>query len=507
MPSSGNRTGRPTPLSGFAQSRAGRVVTSIWFAPLVLTVAICAYRINSIAMWWDELASVDIASRSLSQILSTLRHVDAVHGVYYLLLHFWMTAFGQSALAIRFPSLLAMAGAAVLTALIAERLFSRLEARIAGPAFALLPAVTRYGTEARSYAMVTFVAALATYLLLRCLERGSWRRWSLYALAIAVLGLLNLVSLSLLLGHLAGLLFLARRSGGYRALSRFAPAALVGILLDFPVIWYGHREVELQLADLPKVTLSSLVTMWPAAACSTAAAIAVFGALVLAWFRRDRGPVGFVVCLAVLPYCMLWAVSLGSVNYFHYARYFVFLMPAWAVALGALGGMLRSVRLAAVGVVALAVAVLPAQVVMHGRFAHFEYNYPVGALVPDDYRAAAAIIAQNHRPGDEGTFGEQINIPEGLAYYLPGSIRLPDMFVAESSVKEDNLSPVYCADSAECAQDAGPRIWVVVLGHFSASDPLAALAPDQAAALREYYRVDETKYVSGLTIALLDRRG
>ena len=61
-----------------------------------------------------------------------------------LLLHVWMAAFGDSADAMRAPSVLAMAGAAACVALIGRRLAGNRAGLLAGLVFALVPSVTRF---------------------------------------------------------------------------------------------------------------------------------------------------------------------------------------------------------------------------------------------------------------------------------------------------------------------------------------------------------------------------
>jgi mannosyltransferase len=60
------------------------------------------------SFWGDEAASVMSAQRSLPSQFAMLQNVDAVHGVYYLLLHFWIEAFGASEISVRFPSAIAV---------------------------------------------------------------------------------------------------------------------------------------------------------------------------------------------------------------------------------------------------------------------------------------------------------------------------------------------------------------------------------------------------------------
>src|SRR5438552_3073839 len=73
------------------------------------------------AMGNDEVVSRWAALLSLRQLAHLLRHVDAVHGLYYLLLHGWM-AVGTSPTVMRIPSVICMAAAAAMIAILGRRL-------------------------------------------------------------------------------------------------------------------------------------------------------------------------------------------------------------------------------------------------------------------------------------------------------------------------------------------------------------------------------------------------
>lgn len=60
------------------------------------------------SLWGDEAASVLSAERSVPSLLTMLQHVDAVHGLYYLALHFWIGVAGTSPFAVRAPSAVAI---------------------------------------------------------------------------------------------------------------------------------------------------------------------------------------------------------------------------------------------------------------------------------------------------------------------------------------------------------------------------------------------------------------
>ncbi|MFE9656032.1 glycosyltransferase family 39 protein [Micromonospora sp. NPDC006431] len=173
--------------------------------------------------WRDELATWSAATRPVGDLIRLAGTIDAATGPYYLAMHGWTTLAGTSPTALRLPSALAMAGASALTARLGERLVTARVGLIAGLLFAALPSTSRYGQEARPYALATFLAVLATLLLVGALRRPTGRRWTWYALAVAALGLTHLIALTLLAAH--GLLVLLAAWRGPAAAGLDAPTS------------------------------------------------------------------------------------------------------------------------------------------------------------------------------------------------------------------------------------------------------------------------------------------
>ncbi|HEV3292526.1 MAG TPA: glycosyltransferase family 39 protein [Streptosporangiaceae bacterium] len=166
------------------------------------------YRLGALSLWRDEAYTLDGAGRPVARILAMLPHTDAVNSPYYVVMHGASAVLGTSATALRLPSLLGMAVAAVVTAVIGRRLAhaARLPAPaltgvLAGLLMVTAPQVTKYAQEARSYGLVTMCATIASYLLLRALADDRWRWWAAYSGAILLAGLLNLLALLLLAAH------------------------------------------------------------------------------------------------------------------------------------------------------------------------------------------------------------------------------------------------------------------------------------------------------------------
>ena len=208
------------PLHGWRRAAA-------WAAPLAAALtglAAGGYRLGQPPLWRDEAATKEIAGRSVPQILATLPHDDAVHGAYYILIHLVSGVLGTSITALRVPSVVAMAIACAFLALVTRDLvlaaggpFADLTGLAAGVIFAMTPATIGYAQEARSYAIVTMLATVATYLLIQAVRRERERRWwAAYGVAIALTGLLNLFGLLLIVAHGLSLLSTARRPGAGR---------------------------------------------------------------------------------------------------------------------------------------------------------------------------------------------------------------------------------------------------------------------------------------------------
>nr|WP_233615251.1 glycosyltransferase family 39 protein [Leucobacter chromiisoli] len=102
--------------------------------------------------------------------------VDAVHGLFYLLLHPIAALAGPDPFALRAPSAAAVALTVAAVYLLARRFGPRLPSCAAALLFLGLARTSWMETEARSFALATLVATVLTLLLVRALrsERRGW---------------------------------------------------------------------------------------------------------------------------------------------------------------------------------------------------------------------------------------------------------------------------------------------------------------------------------------------
>jgi mannosyltransferase len=195
----------------------------------------------------DEVATRWAALLSLHNLAHLLNTVDAVHGLYYLVMHVWV-AVGSSPTVLRIPSVLAMIAAVALTAILGRRLTgSGWVALFSGLVMALTPVITYYAQTARSYAMVVTCVLGATLVLLHALNAEATgaagkvvaRRWVAYGVLITLGGYLNELSLLVLAAHAVTVL-LARY--GSRTVWHWAASGAAGAGLVLPLVVISIRE-------------------------------------------------------------------------------------------------------------------------------------------------------------------------------------------------------------------------------------------------------------------------
>jgi mannosyltransferase len=483
-----------------------------WCWPALLTLALGFYQLGRPELWRDELASWSLGTRPLSSLIATARHTGATQLAYYLLLHVWITAFGDSADAMRSLSVLAMAAAAACVTVVGRRLAGTRAGLCAGLVFALVPSVSRFAQEARFYALEVLVATLATLLLLRALDRPSARRWLAYAACLALLGYIDLVALSVITGHAAGVALRWYQDRDNRQLW-FAGAAAAGLAACLPLVVLGSAQAadQVKWISRPGLDLAVFSFFGRNLFYSTSVAAALIVLAVLAWAVAWR-QAALMTAVAVLPVAAVWLASQGEYSYF-FPRYLLLTVAAWAILAGiALSRLDLKVAVAVLAVIAIFGA--GDQQVIRAPGAHDWTTYPVGSGSSyQGYAQAAQIVARQARPGDGIVYQSQagaerwLMIGYGLEYYLardlrPGTPVPRQLFIAETGAQAASLYPLPCEQPAACL-GAEPRIWIVASG--SPRSPYDALTKPQAALLRPHYRLTLVSHAPSLTVFLLVR--
>jgi mannosyltransferase len=499
-----------TPFDGLA-AQAMRVP---WLWPALLTLLVSLYQLGRPELWRDELSSWAYASDPVSQLIKTAAATNAAEASYYLLLHYWIAAFGDSVDAMRLPSVLAMTGAAACVTLVGRRLVDARAGLLAGLAFALVPSVSRFAQEVRFYALDVLLATLALLLLLRALDAPSVRRWAAYGACIAVLGYIDIIALAIVTGHAVGVALRWWRDRDVRLLG-FVPAAAAGIAACLPVVvaGWGQSETDIGWIVRPGLDLHAFADLARNLFFSTSVAAALIVLALLAW-TVDWQVAAFVTALAVVPVATIWVISQGPHSYF-LARYVLPTVVAWALLAGIALSRL-DLRLAAAAVLLIGILGAGDQQVIRGPGAHNWASYPVGkaAFYYLDYAGAASIIASHARAGDgivypEGGGGGWLLIAPGVQYYLnqdmPRGVPVPrELLAAQTSPESSQIFLAGCPAPAACLGHES-RIWVVVSGDDAS--PYDVMPSDQAAVLLQNYEPLPafSQSVRGMTVFLLVR--
>jgi mannosyltransferase len=461
------------------------VVHAAWVLPALAMFTVGAIGLNAMGLWSDELASWGMTTVSWSEVWRQLGGTDATIGAYYVVLRLWTGVFGDSDVALRMPSLLAMAGAAAVIGRIGTRLVSPRVGLVAGLSLAVLPMSTRYAQEARPYALAVLLAAVATLMFVRLLDRLTFQVGAAYALSVVALGLIHLVGLLLVVAH--GVALVTRP----KLLWRWTPTVFAAGLVLLPMLLIGRRQSG-QVSWVPLSNLDSLrgtSEMFFGALGVTGAILA----LALAAVGRDR-PAVVAASVAFVPVGLLFVV--GFVAHIYQDRYLLFTFVGWTLLVGLTLGR-RGWTASAVTLVAVAALGLPGQVSIRTPAARLQ-----------DTRAAAALIADQYREGDGIVYGLADHGPgvlnrDILAHYVPPERRPTDLLVDRPMRTDGWMVASECTDLAACLGQTA-RLWVLRLGDYG--DPLDGLDGQKPDVLRAGYTVANTWHTAGLTVALLTRK-
>ena len=293
--------------------------------PLVLTVLGLIELLQDPALWYDEAYSRLAATVPLSTLLSGVWHRVGVIGYlmdvppsfnapYYVLLHLWVSAAGDSAFALRLPTLLCAAAATGVVAEFVRRLAGTGPGLLAGLLCACGPLYLDQAVQARGYGPALLATCLcALWLQVWDVDR---RRPARVLAAAGVAALLHWFAIPVLVGFGVGVVVRHGRSGLPVA------AGLLGSTLPALslVIWSFAGGSLGAPAPVPVgITLPvDAVRDWSGGLVPLAVGLALALALAL----RQRPGRQVALLWFALPVAMVTAVELVRPTY--YPRYLLF---------------------------------------------------------------------------------------------------------------------------------------------------------------------------------------
>jgi mannosyltransferase len=352
------------------------------------------------SLWFDEGATISAsASRTLPELWRLLGHIDAVHGVYYLLMHGWFMIFPPTEFWSRVPSSLAVGAAAAGVTVFTKQFSPRATAVCAGVVFAILPRITWAGIEARSYAFAAAAAVWLTVLFVAAVRRNKPRLWLCYALALMLSILLSLNLVLLVPVYAAMLPLLARERSPviwWAVTSAVACASMTPFIMFahgqafqvnwiFPVSWHYAFDIILRQYFDHSVPFAVLTAVLVVAA-------------IVARLTGVPAPAGdmrrlLIICTAwiVIP-TGLTVIYSAIIEPIYFPRYLILTAPAIAVVIAVCIVTIARKPWPIAGVVLLfAVAALPNYL--------FTQRWPY-AKEGWDYSQVADLISSHAAPGD-----------------------------------------------------------------------------------------------------------
>ena len=308
----------------------------------VLAAAVSLAGAGRPSFWYDEAATISASySRSLAQLWQMMGTVDAVHGLYYLLMHGWFSIFPPTEFFSRVPSALAVGGAAAGLVVLGKQFSSRTVALSAGVICAILPRATWAGIEARPYALTMMIAAWSTVLLVHAVRRDSEWVWLLYGVAMVTSILLDVYLALMFVAHAVFLcVYRPRRNVVVRfaitavcACVAVAPFVRLAVGQAHQIVWIspvGRRTVE-DVAVQQYFERSPLFLIVSACVVVTAVILWRFTSTQLA--EPDRQLLMLAIAWLIVPTALILGYS-AVVHPIYTPRYLCFTAPAMALVLG-----------------------------------------------------------------------------------------------------------------------------------------------------------------------------
>ena len=491
-----------------------------WVAivPALITLGVTLYRIGVPSFTRDEGATLLAVHRSFPQMIRMLGKVDVVHTEYYALTWAVTRVAGSTELAARAPSAMAMAIAAGGVTLLGQRLVSGRAGLAAGLLMAAFPSVSFYAEDAREYAIVTALATVASYLLVRALQAGTPAKagsnapgtagagqppgprprdegtgpqasggfqggrppgpagWLAgYAAALALLGLGNILSLLIIAPHAVTVAVWRwrYRGPGQPFVLRWLVSVAMALIVVSPVALIASGQAhQVQWIKPPGlvaiIAMAGLVGPPQVFFIVVAVMAAALAAGLLgggrARLRADwpAGLWGLALPWLFLPPALLFAVSVSHVIHPLYVfRYIAFCIPAAALLAGtALAALARGAvgwGVAVAALIVIAAAGLPAQGSQRSVTGH---GYGI--------RLADQAVARLARPGDAlmnvryWPLSWGGGVERGLESEYPyGLARLPDISLARGPVPSATLGGTFARIPVERQRLAKvTRLWV-----------------------------------------------
>jgi len=447
----------------------------------------------------DEAQSLFQTNRDLGGMVHLIAQ-DVHVPFYHTLLHFWQLIFGADIFTARMLSLVFFAGTILLTYYLATYAFGR---RSIGLFAALLvtisPFMNWYGSEARMYTMLSFMAVLHAIFYIKILRASSTSSWILWTVT-AILGLYtHYFFVFVLLAELVAMVLLKRHFADRKPIRNIIIAGAIAGLSLVPWLLYVY---SLGFASNTQPALSEpsagdlfdtyaqfifgfqtssintvIISMWPVA-------------VLLAFFTLQKSnkkippETTVFVLLATLPVLCAFLISV-TIRPFYLSRYLIVALPALFIFIAWLASRYRKrvALLVRIGLVAMVGVLFVIQVTSP--------NTPV----KEDYRETVEYLTENADSSDVIVLAAPFTIYP-VEYYYKGTAKLTtqpiwDRFSAGSVPAFDEAT---VKQQTEANVSSYQKAWLVLSYDQGYNDKLKKYYDDH------YQKLGERKFSPGLVV-------
>jgi uncharacterized membrane protein len=432
---------------------------------LAAALGLRLFHLGQRVVWFDEANSLLVARATPAQIIDAA-HDDVHSALYYLILHFWQSAFtGET-------------GARMLSVLAAVATVAAvyfLGARLGGPAAGLLsagllglsPLHVWYSQEIRMYSVQTLLISLSFLFLLKGMREGWGNSWRIYIVCTTLAIYLQYTSIFAVLAQNAFVIICRRkdpRTMRCWLLSQCAVALLFAPCLPL-LFWQATRIAGrswIQPLELRQVL--GFISLFSGACLRDPSSripsvlvtiLASVTAVAILWRKRENHE---TVCLLtlwfILPILILLVVSLRH-NLF-LPRTLVYTTPALALLVGCAFAIAEKRMGYLMGVV-MGVTLASANL-----FALDNYYFSANPWVKSDLHQGAEEVTKDYHAGDVIVHSTQFSY-RPFQYYLAdevvqGIVKQPEKLTYLFAVIGDGHLPQNGADFK--------RIWLVLYPDF-----------------------------------------
>jgi len=402
---------------------------------------------------WATLAESETLPAAMGELAGYLTRPGWNGPLYFLAMEPWLQLAGRSELALRFPSALAGLTVVALSYVLGARLLGTTAGRLAALLTAVNPYLVWYSGEGKMYTIITALALLSTYLLLRACAGGQRRFWMSYILVTTLIFYTHI--LTPLLAPVQMGLVLALHPRAVRSPAAWLSAGALTLPYLPLLLWqWPHlaQPAETGFAFVPWHTMarrlgevfSRGIIGWPAAI----PLVLLLGAMAMGMILAKKRVAWGLLWWAGAPLVGLYLVSLRRPLFTE--RYLIWTLPAWLMlAAGGLAALAQRKKVGRWVAVGWTAGLVAAGLVGIG----YQWNTPVRA----DFRSAAAFVSSHHQAGELILF----QIPYLQAtfdYYAPEL----EYRVAEGPYTNWDNPPAEVDDHLHRTTAGYRRVWLIL---------------------------------------------